>query len=309
MRTKIIFLIVLGMLAFSCEDESAYLGVSGNEINLDAAGTAQTIEVNTGEDVWQISGNISWLTIGRDSCYVTFSAPSNPKRAERSGSVVIVAGDRFERVQITQAGSAREVGEPYPDAVNPIGIIYKTTDGGNHGKVISFDQFEATWGPTTEVNNPAARSYDNGKSNTRNLIQAHRERADFALEYPAFDWVYNEKNQGNLEGGWYIPAYYELMELFYILAGSSYTIPSSIPSALGSVPARNIAVWDGYNNTIASHGGTPMSFSSTNTVTVNYWSSSENDITRAYSVRFGTSGTTSYATKSSSFLVRAIYEF
>jgi hypothetical protein len=307
MKKIILFVLIPGLFLISCKEEEngKYLEVSANEISLDAAGTEQQITVQTNEFIWQLTGETDWVKIDRDSCFLLISAPSNPTRSPRTAKVVIVAGDRFERLLITQAGSSRMVGDPYPNEENPTGIIYKMTSGGEHGKVISLDYLTtALWGPTDELNNPGARSYSDGKSNTRYLIEAHKDQPDFETTHPIFSWIY-EKNGRNLDGGWYLPSYYELRELQALLTGATFDIPATAPSIINQAVSHNIQVREQFNFWIRDWGGTPVEYG------VIYWSSTEYSVTQADVVPLEHQrlGVMLYASKANTYAARAIYEF
>ena len=94
--------------------------------------------------------------------HVTVYPESNQVRSERNAKIVIVADNKYVRINVSQAASTRAVGEPYPDETNPIGIIYKVLDGGKHGKILSFDEFNGKWGLNS---NTGIRSLEDGKSN------------------------------------------------------------------------------------------------------------------------------------------------
>ena len=305
MKNILLCILVIGFFQVSCSKEEKYLDVSNTDINLDAAGTAQKIKVQTSASIWQIAGETGWVSIDRDSCFLVISSTSNPTRTQRSAKIVIVADGLFERILVNQPGSIRAVGEPYPNAENPIGIIYKLTHGGEHGKVISLDQVSHVWGPTSDVNISVARSLDNGKSNTRAMINTYRERSDFNSTYPAFAWIYNEKNGGDINGEWYIPSFYELNEMHHLLTGNAYSIPTTDPPNSTPGITYNIQARDEFNFIMKEYGGVPMNYER-----MQYWSSTEYDITRSRVILFGDQSTaTSYGAKTLVCGVRAIYEF
>ena len=138
---KIIFIgMIIGIFIYACEKDDSYLELSETEIQLDAAGAEQYIQVNTNAITWQISSSSDWVIAERDSCFLVIKAESNQVRSERNAKIVIVADNKYVRINVSQAASTRAVGEPYPDETNPIGIIYKVLDGGKHGKILSFDE-------------------------------------------------------------------------------------------------------------------------------------------------------------------------
>ena len=201
-----LFIVTWGLLPLACSDdhEGSVLKLSQTEIALSAAGERHQIQVETDELLWQLSGKSDWVILERDSCFLRVSADNNPTREVRSASFAVVAGKEHVSLQITQQGSVRAVGEYYPDATNPVGVIYSLSDGGNHGKVISFDEITGFCGPTEEANLGARDLFD-GKSNTQAMLNAHKDKPDFQSAYSVFWWLLNEKNGGDVNGGWYIP--------------------------------------------------------------------------------------------------------
>ena len=308
MKRIVLLIAFMGLLQISCDKEDkSSLNISSNEIELSAAGTEQRITVQTNEPVWNVMSESSWLVAGRDSCDIVLSAASNPYRSPRTAKLYIACGDRFERVNVTQAGSSRVFGDPYPDAVNPIGIVFKVTDGGAHGTIISLDELPGVWGPTSETHDNV-RSFVDGASNTRNLITTHRDDPDFATTYPAFSWVY-QMNNGSLDGGWYIPAYYELAEVHNLLTGNVYTIPTGNPPTIHPNITHDLSIRDMFDEALVAHGGTPVDY-----LARVYWSSSEGTASNALGVRFNNGSATMNMMVSNSkantiFYTRAILKF
>jgi hypothetical protein len=276
-----ISIIACGLLCFACSEdlEESVLNLSVTDIHLDASGTEQKIAVETNEVLWQISGNPNWINIKKDSCFLIISADNNPTREPRSAKLAVVAGNKHVRIEVSQAEGLRALGELYPDAANPVGIIFKLTDGGKHGKVIGFTETIATFGPRGETN-MEARDLSNGKKNTLAILNARKDQPDFQTNYPAFYWLLNEVNGGDVNGQWYIPAYHELVEMHAVVTGNKYAIPATVPS-LNPAFIHNSTVRDFYQNLFVTSGGTPFTF--TNTV---HFSSTEYDLNQVRDVMF-----------------------
>jgi hypothetical protein len=306
----LLFIITLAIAAISCESEKSTLTISSNAVALDGAGRPQRLVIHTNESIWEVISEEAWPIIQRDSFDVIITAASNPTRTPRSARLYIAAGNRFERVLVTQEGSLHVFGEPYPDAENPIGIIYKVSGGGEHGVIISLDQLSATtWGPLDDMTHTT--NFIDGKANTRAIIAAHESDPNFATNYPAFAWVH-EKNGGNLDGEWYIPSFWETFEMYNFFVGNvAYVIPGGTPPMLHLQlprPAHNLTLRDEFNNNITAVGGDALDY----TANV-YWTSSEASILHAMTVSFFNGmdymHTSINQGKNGQYFVRAIRKF
>ncbi|GHT61401.1 hypothetical protein AGMMS50239_12260 [Bacteroidia bacterium] len=274
-------IVACGLLCFACSEnvEESVLNLSVTDIHLDASGTEQQIKVETNEILWQISGNPDWISIKRDSCFLIISADNNPTRESRSAKIAVVAGDKHVRVDVSQAEGLRALGELYPDAINPVGVIFKLMDGGKHGKVIGFNETVGVWGPRGEPHLDARDLY-NGRKNTLTVLGTRKDQPNFQTDYPVFYWLLNEINGGDMNGMWYIPAYYELLEMHAVVTGNKLVIPATLTNS-NPVYIHNSVVRDYFNNQIMAYGGVPFSF--TNKV---HFSSSEYDLNQARCVMF-----------------------
>ncbi|MCL2561904.1 MAG: BACON domain-containing protein [Rikenellaceae bacterium] len=254
---KIFFAIIsLALLsAWACKDDKGtMLSVSTNDVVLDATGNPQVIAVQSSNAIWRIDSDADWLNIERDEQgNVAISAFSNSRRTPRTTRIFISAKERFERITITQEGSLREVGEPYPNAENPMGVIYMLTDGGKHGLAISLDEVSVGWGPANEEN-PGARSVVDGKANTRAIIEAHGSSSDFATRYPAFAWVHG-LNSGDINGGWYIPSFWEFMQMTAFINDGALGFSPDTPA-----PGAMMMMLNTINNLIRTHVGATGNF-------------------------------------------------
>ncbi len=317
MKRILIVTAATALLHFSCNDDNggSTLQVSTHDIALDAEGLAQTLVVTTGDPLWDVANETAWVKIEREGTgNVLVGAYTNTKKQPRSAKIVICAGGRYERINITQEASLRSIGDAWPDAANPTGVVYKMSAGGAHGTVVSLDQLQCAWGPAGTTTHPGATGeFRNGKAATRAIIEAHRNDADFATAYPAYYWVYL-KNGSNLDGEWYIPAYFQLVELHRTTTGNVYTIP-----ATGNPPmmhndasvrvTQDAAARDAFNASITAAGGTPVTYAAGI-----HWSSSEASAGQACLVVFNSgnyygSYTMVNTNKGSSVYVRAVREF
>jgi hypothetical protein len=307
MKKRLLLVAILAWWQASCDEDKSTLEVSSREIEMDASGNEQRLAVRTNEAIWEVVCDANWPVIERDNGDVVFTAASNPGRDPRAAKIIIAAGDRYERIILTQAGSLRVPGDPYPDAEHPVGLIYKVSDGGTHGMAVSLDQLQCAWGPAA-IAHENARSFVDGRGNTRNIIATHENDATFATDYPAFAWIL-QKNGNDLDGGWYLPSYFELVEMYNLLVGNIYTIPEAgVPPSMQPVVTHNLAAREQFNAEMITWGGTPVNYPA-----AMYWSSSESSAGYACAVSFN--GARDYTHTQVNyyaptlFYVRAIYKF
>ena len=142
---------------------------------------------------------------------VTFTFPSGVVDGEFALLKVTVIGNDGKEHSATrlivymETPSGYAVGDLYPDAVNPAGIVFWIDPvNKGRGKIVSLNQEYLTWGPTgftTDATDP-----DNGAVNMA-IIKALDD--DYS-DYPAFAWCAS-KTEGGLT--WYLPAINELLEI------------------------------------------------------------------------------------------------
>lgn len=290
---------LLGITLQACSEKESTLDLSMEKFTMDAVGNPVVVEVTTNGEPWQVVGKTDWVIVNRDDNKMEISALTNPYRKTRNMILNIATADRVARIHITQEGSLREVGELYPDDQNPIGMIYLLTDGGAHGKVVSLKEYVnlpggGAWSPngsssTVDTN----QSMTDGRANTITMINKFSyttSTGKFALEVntPGFWWLYATMNNNDIDGPWYIPAAYELDELYYALTGNSYIAPATTPSnihAANPFISHDFVLRDRLDHIMASNGGSAITYSyATN---VFYFSStSYTTKTQVWSVKF-----------------------
>lgn len=126
-------------------------------------------------------------------------------------------------LQPQTSGVTYAVGDYYPKNGFPIlGVVFEITDGvGYHGKMISLDQkSDAAWGPRTVDEQSAGvggiRSMSDGLTATKNMIIKYKSTPDFSTKYGAFHWIYQTKNQEDVNGIWYMPAKDEVLAFWNV---------------------------------------------------------------------------------------------
>ena len=84
------------------------------------------------------------------------------------------------------------------------GIVFKISNGGTHGTIVSLDESHEKW--STEYVITGANDWNNGLTNT-NLIASNYNLNN----YPAFRWC-NNKNTNGITG-WYLPSLTEIEQI------------------------------------------------------------------------------------------------
>ena len=305
MKARYMFILCISTCVIGCtKNHETELELSVSEISLNAAGARQKVEVTTGEDFWQVTGCSSWLSVERDSCFLWIEADCNPSKEKREGRIFVTAGGKYARIRVIQDESVRAVGDPYPNKISPVGIIYKVMDGGVHGKVISLDEFQGKWGREEEIQ--GVLDGNRGKENTRKVIEMVKDKKYFTSDYSIFAWIY-EKNKNTGEE-WYIPAFHELNELYHILVGVRYVPMSYIPSSITTelMVKHDIVVRDRFDTCLEINGGISLHYGDQ----VWYWSSTAYNKEQSVVCVFKDQDAYSpLMRKSEEHFVRAILEF
>jgi len=94
-----------------------------------------------------------------------------------------------------------EVGDIY-NSDGKKGIVFYVTDGGQHGKIFSFDKTECYW--STENVETGATDENDGMANMRKI----QSILDWHEKYPAFAWCADKG------ADWYLPAINELKTMY-----------------------------------------------------------------------------------------------
>ncbi|OQA92779.1 MAG: hypothetical protein BWY27_00197 [Bacteroidetes bacterium ADurb.Bin234] len=95
------------------------------------------------------------------------------------------------------------VGDMY-DVGGVKGQVYKITDGGKHGMIISLDNSIVRW--STDINATNIQSLDDGVANMSKV------KSSFDINnFPAFKWC-DDKNVDGITG-WYLPAINEVVDM------------------------------------------------------------------------------------------------
>lgn len=121
------------------------------------------------------------------------------------------------------------VGDYYPYKGFPIlGVVFEVSSGGVKGKIVDLNlvqryvhvngvQYGIKWGDPAVDENAAGvggiRDMNDGYNGTRNLIITRKDQSNFADVYCLFNWIYQTKNKGDINGMWYLPAVNEVIKV------------------------------------------------------------------------------------------------
>ena len=153
--------------------------------------------------------------------------------SHKPGSNVALWPGQVKPYTVTLQGASSThtyaVGDYYPYKGFPIlGVVFETSNGGKNGKIIDLNsiqryvyvngtQYDLRWGDPNVNENAAGvvgiRDATNGYNGTRNLIIKYKNQPDFANVYCVFNWIYQTKNNGDVNGMWYLPAANELNKI------------------------------------------------------------------------------------------------
>jgi hypothetical protein len=129
---------------------------------------------------------------------------------------------------VSPAGGGYAVGDYWPNSTAPEGIVFwvKPGTGGTEGKVVGLGEtYVAKWGPDNDEEAAGVtgiRSATDGATATRNMIAMYKGSPTFATDYPAFHYIYNTVNGGDVNGAWYLPARDEYKMLYAGYSGKVY---------------------------------------------------------------------------------------
>jgi hypothetical protein len=138
---------------------------------------------------------------------------TNDKGLKGEASITIVVNPRLY-----------VVGDMY-DFNNIKGQVYKITDGGKHGMIISLDNAILSW--SNEVDPKNIRDENDGLANMNNV------KNNFDInKFPAFKWC-DDKNVDSITG-WYLPAINEVIDMHDVRDQLDIVFPTSERMVLSS---------------------------------------------------------------------------
>ncbi len=214
------------------------------------------------------------------------------------------------RITVLAPPMKYQVGDPYPNAEEAIGIVFYTEGIGHSGKVVSLvEGTDLGWGP-----NSAATGADDPTSGLFNMARIGLIDPTYS-KYPAFSWIHSAQNGDSADYGdgaldtWYLPSHTELRQLYAAMCG--FRMVDSNPSTGQVLDWGTNSVLSGYagfaaaraefSSKIIELGGTAIGDTW-------YWSSSE--LVNYYSWKVDLfTGLTFENNKEDQFRVRPILAF
>lgn len=158
-----------------------------------------------------------------------------------------------------------KVGDYYPNATNPIGVVFEISNGGKGGKIVSLkSEYSQRWGGIqneSENGLPTVADPDNGDIATRDLINGRKSWGNFTDggDYAIFYWLYNAVNGGDINGKWYFPAKNELKSLYAGASGLTYADIKDTWHDNAAMPNFNSQAYadarDAFNTKLTDAGG------------------------------------------------------
>ncbi len=263
--------------------------------DLVAAGSSPTLSVDilpenaTYSDVTWSAKSGDYLTITPDGVITTIEDGT-------ATVTVTVKVSEYESITkdfdiIVSSREVYEVGDYYPNAENPVGIVFEISNSGINGKVISLIGDEVSLANNSSASNKwltfstiLLQNY--GTDNYDGLLNMQTALSTTSgdiSQYPIYNWVHTNLNGGGdvsiyASGAtdvWYIPALQEIRSWFGSMYGvydvSSWTSGAMTSTftnttcSAGNTDAETIA----FNALIAAKGGNEINF------TMNLLSSTE----------------------------------
>jgi hypothetical protein len=271
------------------------------------------VNITTNAINWTYSCRDPWIKAGNNDQQLVIAVTENKTTIGRHGEVFVHANERTKRIVITQ-DSIHQTSAPY--SVGDIyfekgirGVVFKVTDGGWQGLIVSPDEGQYTWGQG---------GVDVGcldASNGMNNMEKVKQKVQWEQRYPAFKWC-DGLNTGGITG-WYLPAINELKDLYAAYNGTP--VDEEEPGTIPGTITVNSEAREKFNETLVENGGIalgtkkPASWRDDSY----YWSSTEERSTWSSSQEFLGAATVNFSigrkevpySKSENFCVRAVRPF
>ncbi len=213
--------------------EPTTLKVSNDFLSFTKDQNTQSITITTEASGWTYSCDCSWVNITKNNNTLSVSVSKN-EYLKRKGNIVIQANEKQKKIEVEQASLTTSapyvIGSLYSE--NGVsGVVYKISDNGTHGMIVSLEETYAVWS-TVYYDNTSCTDIANGMNNMNTI----KKISNWESNYPAFKWC----NDFNVNGisGWYLPAENELNDL--------YTNKSTVNTTLmncGEVQLTNAHYW------------------------------------------------------------------
>jgi len=238
----------------------------------------------------------NWLTASVGEGKLTLTYTNNESSSERNGKITVKAG-KLDPVVITvkqpvYVAPAHEykLGEVTPDGK---GMIYWVNPADpTNAKAISLERKgSVSWGAAVEQET-GSTSYVNGSANTATLMA--KPEAETAFPAAAYCAAMGE--------GWYLPALYEVFDLYDIYNGISHNDPKYDSSAVPAdrTPEEKTARTDFENMLVTAGSTAKFNAGADNEDGESYWASTAEDPNGAYYIKVGRLTYTAFGVKRTS---------
>ena len=144
------------------------------------------------------------------------------------------------------------IGDYYNEDGNR-GIVFKVTDNGYSGKIVSLVEAKARWEYNyswSSYSTPDCHDYDNGMNNWLAI-----KSSEDTSEFPAFTAC------ASFGDGWYLPAVHELLQIGEYLSEINTTLSSRDFPIIRKEVYWSSTVYGGYENVFAVHFGDHRGYS------------------------------------------------
>lgn len=277
--------------------EPTTLTLSKETISFPTSGGSEIIKIITDASEWNYFCVEDWINITKDEDNLSITVLTSKSISERTANIVIQAAEKQKDITVTQEAITKTQ-SPY--AIGDVfcengvkGVVYKITDNGEHGMIVSLDETQCQW--STSFDDFGNSDVDNGLNN----MSVIKQLPNWQGRFPAFKWC-DDKNTENVSG-WYLPAKNELAELY-----AGYCGLSEFPGAESDAETVYRKGRDRFNEILTNNGGNIISEDY-------YWSSSgcrsSENYPRAWHQTFSNGYQSDYCYQSPAYRVRAVCAF
>ncbi|GHT32339.1 hypothetical protein FACS189434_03840 [Bacteroidia bacterium] len=195
------------------------LKISTDTLRFQKRGGTQTVTITTNSSIsWAYSPSDSWIGIRKINDSILSITVEANNISNRRGIITIQANESRKEIIVEQATDTYAIGDIYSEN-GVTGIVYKVTDDGRNGMIVSMEEASREWSLVFETTNCSGIS--DGMQNM-NII---KNIVDWETKYPAFKWC-DDFNRGSISG-WYLPAQSELDDIFKNRAAINATLINS----------------------------------------------------------------------------------
>lgn len=210
--------------------------------------------------------------------------------------------------------AAYAVGSYYPDAVNPVGIIFRVKTATQKGLVVSLTEAPGSVSWSNDKFKTSAIDENDGSLNMIAVQQYLTDNSKNWNELPPFNYVVTTMNGKTTYDAardkWYLPSVNEWKEFAAVFSGKVYSdigVWYQISPMPGYDDQSCVAARTAFNAKLTSKGGTQLDLSND---TGWYWSSTEHNAGDNVIYSFGfKNGSASADSKNLTGRVRAVLAF